>query len=145
IWVDASTNWGIGIIVNGHWAAWKLLPGWKSDGRDIGWAESIAVELAVAWVVQQGLTDVEIIIHGDNTGVIDAYKKGRSRNVHRNASLQRILAALIPQNLTILPVYVESESNLADPISRGILGSVESCLDTIIPLCEDLKPYLVHV
>jgi len=25
VWVDASTSWGIGLVVNGHWAAWRLL------------------------------------------------------------------------------------------------------------------------
>ena len=32
IWVDASSVWGIGIIIDSHWAAWRLLFGWKSEG-----------------------------------------------------------------------------------------------------------------
>ena len=51
IWVDASTDWGIGIIIADHWAAWKLVAGWNSLGRDIGWAELIALELAVIMIV----------------------------------------------------------------------------------------------
>jgi hypothetical protein len=89
LWVDASTDFGIGILIGNHWAAWKLLPSWKSDGRDIGWAESIALELACMWLCssEQDLLDADIVVHGDNTSVIDAYKKGRSRNIQRNLSL----------------------------------------------------------
>jgi len=38
IHVDASTSWGIGFVMNGKWLAWKLKPGWKIKGREIGWA-----------------------------------------------------------------------------------------------------------
>jgi len=47
VWVDMSTAWGIGVVIAHQWAAWKLIPGWKADGRDIFWAESIALELAI--------------------------------------------------------------------------------------------------
>ena len=122
IWVDASTTWGIGVIIDGKWMAWRLQDGWQMAGRDIGWAESVAVELAILWVVEQKRSDLEILIHGDNTNIIDAYKRGRSRNIARNASLRRITTSLIPSNLTLTPIYVPSDSNLADPISRGVLG-----------------------
>jgi hypothetical protein len=46
VWVDASTDWGIALVSDGLWRAWKLRPGWKSDRRDIGWAESAALEIA---------------------------------------------------------------------------------------------------
>src|SRR5882724_7014479 len=29
MWVDASTSWGIGMVVKGQWAAWQLLDGWN--------------------------------------------------------------------------------------------------------------------
>ena len=44
-------GWGIGMIIADHWAAWKLVTGWNSLSRDIGWAESIALELAVIMIV----------------------------------------------------------------------------------------------
>jgi len=76
IWVDASTNWGIGVITGQLWAAWMLKPGWKADGQDIGWAKSIMLELAVIWLVQDGYMDCNITIHSDNTGMIGAFDKG---------------------------------------------------------------------
>ena len=36
IYVDASTSWGIGLMVGDHWAAWSLCEGWKVAGQDIG-------------------------------------------------------------------------------------------------------------
>jgi len=51
IWVDASTDWGIGVIKGQLWVAWILKPGWKADGQDIGWAKSITLELAVIWLM----------------------------------------------------------------------------------------------
>ena len=50
IWVDAS-EWGIGLMVGNLWAAWRLIPGWRKDGRDMGWAEGLAVEVITLWIV----------------------------------------------------------------------------------------------
>jgi hypothetical protein len=49
IWVNASTNWGTGIIwAKTQWSAWKLLSGWDANHwRNIGWAEGVAVELSL--------------------------------------------------------------------------------------------------
>jgi hypothetical protein len=38
---DASSGIGIGIVIKGRWRAWRLLPGWQSAERDIGWAEAV--------------------------------------------------------------------------------------------------------
>jgi len=122
LWVDASTNWGIGIIFGDNWYAWALTPGWKTDGRDIGWAESVALELAVLILVDRNFHDCSVIIRSDNTGVIGAYEKGRSRNIPRNDSIRRISSSIVPNNIMIVPTYIASTLNRADPISRGILG-----------------------
>jgi len=49
IFVDAS-SWGIGLIVNDHWFAWQFAQGWDTDGRDIHWAEMVAIELALRYI-----------------------------------------------------------------------------------------------
>jgi len=81
LWVDVSTSWGIGIAFGNRWLAWTLTPGWKAKGRDIGWAESIALELAVLVVIDSRFRDCSIVVRGDNIGIIGAYDKGSSRNV----------------------------------------------------------------
>lgn len=63
VWVDASTSWGIGIIIGGRWSAWRLVKGWDSvPGCDIGWAEGVALELAISYLVGMGHTGVEILL-----------------------------------------------------------------------------------
>jgi hypothetical protein len=42
---DASSGVGVAITIGNKWRAWRLLPGWKSDNRDIGWAEAVGFKL----------------------------------------------------------------------------------------------------
>ena len=114
IWVDASTDWGMGVGLGQKWAAWKLKPIWKSDGWDIGWGELIALELAILLLMQVGHIDCDIVIHGDNTGLIGAFSKGCSHNVLQNDSICHMVASIIPNNISISPVYIPSASNKAD-------------------------------
>lgn len=55
LWVDASTDWGVGLSFGGRWNAWTLIDGWKGSGRDIGWLEAVAVELAILTLFNAGL------------------------------------------------------------------------------------------
>ncbi|GBE80443.1 hypothetical protein SCP_0301580 [Sparassis crispa] len=64
IWVDASSSWGIGVIVCGEWSAWHWrgpINAWKGEGRDIGWAEMVAIELAVRTVNVLGYHNATIL------------------------------------------------------------------------------------
>jgi hypothetical protein len=99
----------------------------------------------ILWVTEQNVSDKEILIHGDNTGIINAYKKGCSRNIPCNASIQWITSYLIPANLTITPIFVPSKFNLADPISHGILGPAEFWLVYHFELPPELTPFLSNV
>jgi len=87
VWVDASTSWGISVIIGEHWLAWHLLDGWKAEGRDISWAKAIALEIAVLWLVHEGYLVCKIIVRGENTGLIGTFKKGCSQNIPQNDSL----------------------------------------------------------
>ena len=44
---DASSGFSIGITIGERWRAWRLLPNWKSEECDIGWAEAISFKLLV--------------------------------------------------------------------------------------------------
>jgi len=76
LWVDASTDWGIGITLGNRWNAWRTTNNWKCEGRDIGWLEAIAIELAVITLQVAGWRDRSVLIHSDNQGVIGAFKHG---------------------------------------------------------------------
>ena len=145
VWVDALMDWGIGVIIGNRWAAWKLKPSWKTDGRDIGWAESIALELSILWLLHDGHTDCDITMHGDNMGVIGAFFKGQSHSIPRNESLCCIASYLIPNNVQISPVYVTSTSNRANPISHSILGFPSLKMLESLQLPGELEPWLLYV
>ena len=88
IWVDASTEWGIALVVAGHWHAWQLQTGWRADHRDIGWAESAAIELATLYLASREHRHVTYRVHSDNQGAIGQYAKGRSRNSQSNQRIR---------------------------------------------------------
>lgn len=87
VYVDASTSWGIGFVVGNKWLAWELQQGWNSDGRDIGWAEMVAVDLSVRALVNAGYKNCHIVLRSDNSGVVGALVAGRSRSPQQNAIL----------------------------------------------------------
>ena len=93
-WVDASSLWDIGIILDNEWDHWRLCPNWDRDGRNIGWAEIVAIELGLLFAIHQGYTDVHFLIKSDNQGVIHAIQEGKSRSPEQNLVLQRITSLL---------------------------------------------------
>lgn len=57
-WGDASSSFGIGIVIQGHWAVWCWAPHFKvgpSHAFDIGWAEAVAVELGLRAALHLGI------------------------------------------------------------------------------------------
>lgn len=144
IYVDASTSWGIGILINNKWAAWKLLPGALQDGRAIGWAEMVAVELAVSLLCSAHPRNSHFLIHSDNQGVIGAISSCFSRGASQNSSLSRLSANLLHHDSFLSTVYIATSKNPADPVSRGLLPATCSRLKTSLRLHDDLLPYLVR-
>lgn len=143
IWVDASTSWGIGVLIAGQWNAWRLAADWKKDSRDIGWAEMIAAELAARYAIQLGYSNAEILIRSDNTGVVGAYNRGRSRNWQVNDSIRRMVFLAMGANIKFVLEYVNTEDNLADPVSRGTRGDASSQLPELLLIPEELIPFIV--
>lgn len=118
IMVDASTVWGIGLVLNGRWLAWELKEGWKSDGRDIGWGEMVAVLLAVRSLQASHLTG-HILLQSDNQGVVGALAAGVSRGKQQNDVLQHIVDAMHDTDIFLTIEYVNTKDNIADAPSRG--------------------------
>jgi hypothetical protein len=144
LYVDASTSWGIGIIIGDEWAAFQLSPSWKIEGRDICWLETVAIELLICFLEGKGLRDAHLLIHSDNQGTIGALDKGRSRNIHINLSIRRTHITLTDLSITPRLVYIESHANPADPISRGEPGpdGKQILLSSTLP--DELLDCFVH-
>jgi hypothetical protein len=143
-WVDASSSWGIGVVFNGSWDFWKLRPGWDKDGRNIGWAEMVAIELGLMTAVYCGYANVHFVVKSDNQGVIHSIEGGKSRSPEQNRVLQRITSLLSQYKIWISSSYVPSLENLADSPSRGIPapGYPRFLSTFVLPL--SLQPFLLH-
>jgi hypothetical protein len=61
---DASS--GIGIA-----SCWQLLPGWKSEGQDIGWAEAIGFKLFINTLMASSTPGNHFKVFDDNQGVVE--------------------------------------------------------------------------
>lgn len=144
IWVDASTSWGIGLVVGDRWKAWKFVKGWKSDRRDIGWAESAAIELAVAYLASLKRPNVSFVIHSDNQGAIGSFFKGRGRNADSNLCIRRASVIMMNGAFDITPVYVASAVNRADEPSRGEGLDLSRRLLCNVPVDPLLAQWLVE-
>jgi hypothetical protein len=143
-WVDASSSWGIGIVFNGEWDAWKFSSGWDSDGRNIGWAEMVAIKLGLLYAVHKGYSDTHFLIKSDNQGVIHAIEGGKSRSPQQNLVLQRITSLLSYHKLWLSSLYVPSLDNLADPPSRGLPAPHRHRSLSTPLLPSPLLPFLAH-
>jgi hypothetical protein len=142
-WVDASTSWGIGIVFNGCWESWQLRSGWNKNGRDIGWAEFVALELGILFAIAHKFSNIHLLIHSDNQGVIYAIKGGKSRNHEQNLVLRRITDLLSTFSIHISPVYTPSAENLADKPSRGIaLPHLPRSTSSSLPIHPNLAPFI---
>jgi hypothetical protein len=138
LFVDASTSWGIGIIMGGKWMTFKLSDGWKVPSRDICWLETVAIELLIYVLKAKVVKNLTLLIHSDNQGTIGSLDKGRSRNYHINLSIHRIYIVLASLFITPHLVYVTSEANPADPISRGVLGDAGARISASFSLPDKL-------
>jgi hypothetical protein len=114
-WVDASSSWGIGIVFAGEWDAWRFSTGWDMDGRNIGWAEIVAIEIGLLFAIHRGFSDIHFLIKSDNQGVIHAIKGGKSRSPTQNLVLQHITSLLSQHNLWISSLYVPSLDKFSRP------------------------------
>ena len=97
-----------------------LRPGWEKDGRNIGWAKMVVIELGLLFAVHQGYSDVHFVVKSDNQGVIHAIESGKSRSPEQNSVLQWITSLLAHHKIWVSSSYVTFLDNLADLPSRGL-------------------------
>lgn len=140
---DASSAVGVGIFIQSsgpHWYAWCLQEGWNKQGRDIAWAEAIGFELLIRIILPSVPPGTHVIVYGDNTSVIDAWRNFRSRSRQVNIVFKRIIALLDPLQVYVHAHYVPSAENPADGPSRGFFPVAQKI--NVPPLPPELQPFL---
>jgi hypothetical protein len=142
VFVDASTSFGIGFLADSRWLAWCLLPDWKSDGHDIGWAEMVAIDLGLCALIHSGLRNVHIKFRSDNQGVVGALKAGRSRSLAQNDILRRLTSFVMDHDVWFSVDWVKSADNLSDNVSRGVFPTSLARFCFPPPLPSYLKKFV---
>jgi hypothetical protein len=144
IFVDASTSWGIGFVFQGKWLAWKYKEGWRAEGRNIGWGEMVAIELAIRTLATAGYRSAHFSLRSDNQGVIGALAAGRSYGTQENATLQRILHLYEQYDIWLTITYVPSKENISDGPSRGEFPPAKNIFPFPPAIPAYLKQYIKH-
>jgi hypothetical protein len=140
VYVDASTSWGIGLVIDGKWLAWQLKEGWKSEGREIGWAEMAAVEMAIRTLIAGKFSRCHIIIRSDNQGVVGALRASRSRGTQQNLVLRGIVKLIQDHGLWVSTTWIPTLENPADDPSReNFMGG-----DSLYPFPPRLPYHLAN-
>ena len=129
---DASSGVGVAITIGSWWRAWRLAPGWKSQGRDIQWAEAIGFELLVTCLCDLTSEGEHIVVYRDNQGVVEGWWKRCSTNRPTNLVFRRIIQLSESRRRTIHTRYVPSAQNPADPPSCGIYSSRSLLLHPVV-------------
>lgn len=149
-WVgDASSEFGIGVIIGKHWAQFQWLPGWNNPPngprRTIAWAETVAVRLGLIIANKlHNLPGRTVSVLSDNTTTNGAAKNFRSKDFWVNKEWKIIQSLLIKIDCNPLH-YVKSADNEADRLSRGEEPSkkLRHCFLVEIPI--DLRSSLVQI
>lgn len=127
-WGDASTSFGVGVVVGQYWAVWTWSPGTRVGPKcefDIGWAEAVAVELGLRLALHTGSLSAishfsnRFLVRSDNSGVVHVVNSGRSRSDHTNTVLKEIYGLLAAHSLLLSATHVASRDNVSDALSRG--------------------------
>ena len=140
---DASSGFGISIVIGNKWRAWRLIPGWKADGRDIGWAEAVGFKFLARALCTASQPGQIFRVFGDNKGVVEGWWKGRSRNWETNKVFRRIHDLADTHQCLFITRYVASRENPADAPSRGLYPPIDHLLPAIcIPAA--LRQYIVN-
>lgn len=151
-WVgDASSSFGIGVLVGKCWACFELVNGWQTldlvdRKRSIAWAETAAIRLGL--IVLSTLREVEgksFFVWTDNTTSQATVTKRKSKDECVNEEWKCIQRLLTTLACNIKAKRVTSKSNVADALSRGVRGELKWFDEVRVEVPSDLAGILKQV
>jgi hypothetical protein len=124
-WVgDASESFGIGIIISGKWAQFRLKEGWQNafhHVKNIAWLETVAVRLGLLMLIELDVRPGRLFyVNTDNTTTEAVITKRRSNDRAVNSEWRSIQDVLILNEVDLQARCVCSAENRADGLSRGV-------------------------
>lgn len=149
---DASTLFGVGVLIGHNWGQFKLETGWNEVGRDgvkqnIAWVETVSVRLGL--LMNLKLREVRgkgFIVWTDNTTTKAAMRNSRSKDKAVNNEWKQIQKNLTHHQCTIKQKRVTSGNNDADALSRGIReDKLSGHYKVRIEIPQDLALFLYQV
>lgn len=120
-WVgDASTSFGIGVLIGENWSQFRLKEGWEMTRgvkKGIAWLETVAIRLGLLMLLKMGVRPGQnIVVWTDNTTSESTIRKRKSRDYSVNKEWKLIQQILIHSQLDITPMRVVSSENRADTL-----------------------------
>lgn len=147
-WVgDASTSYGIGVLVGKSWTQFKTTPTWESaddNHKHIDYLETVAIHIGLIMVLKLfNCPGSHVVVWTGNTTAQAAVTNGKSKNKAVNNEWKIIQHLLILHQIDIHAKRVTSKDNSANELSRGSRGD---CVDSdrfLLYLPTDIAPYFV--
>lgn len=146
-WVgDASTSFGIGVLVGRRWSQFSTTTAWgkaDDDHKHINFLETAAIRIGLLMVIEiNRMPGRNLVVWTDNTTAQAAVTNRKSKNKAVNEEWKSIQRLLIQNQLDIHAKRVTSKDNTADELSRGLRGVCKEGDRLEITLPPDLERYL---
>ncbi|EHS62876.1 uncharacterized protein PGTG_21249 [Puccinia graminis f. sp. tritici CRL 75-36-700-3] len=146
---DASTSFGIGVLIGKRWAQLRLKENWSNTQpkQTIALLETVAIRIGILMflAIGVGLKGRNFIIWTDNTTTENVLRSRKSNDFHSNHEWKQIQELLIRKDVDITPLRVTSKDNVSDSLSRGVQYPHVSKNRVWLDIAEDLSPFMFHV
>ncbi|KAK7680336.1 hypothetical protein QCA50_016576 [Cerrena zonata] len=142
VYTDASIR-GVDVSIDRRWLAWRFPDTLSLSPGYIGWAELIAIELALRALIAQGVTSCQIPIHIDCTEAIFCLERGYSRHLGQNVVVRRIVALEQTSGINLKCVHVQSYGNIAHDLADGTIPDMSKRFPHEVCLPAELHSRLV--
>ncbi|EHS63991.1 uncharacterized protein PGTG_21922 [Puccinia graminis f. sp. tritici CRL 75-36-700-3] len=142
-WVgDASTSFGIGIIVGRHWAQFKLIDP-LSNKKQISLLETVAIRLGLIMLLKlRDQRGKSLIVWTDNTTTENSINNMKTKDREANDKWKKIQAILLRESVNLIARRVASKDNKADALSQGIRSGQSVKYQVCIQVPPDLQDLL---